>query len=58
MCVYVCERERDREIGQERESECMQERAGEKILVCMTDFLKEFERIGGELGTDLPFLVL
>lgn len=56
--MYVKEKEREKEIGQERESECMQERAGEKILVCMTDFLKEFERIGGELGTDLPFLVL
>ncbi len=54
----VCEKEREREIGQERESESMQERAGENILVYDCDFLKEFEGIGGGLGTELPFLVL
>lgn len=34
-CVCVCETERGREIGQQCESESMQERTGEKILVCM-----------------------
>lgn len=37
-CAYVCvgKREREREIGREKESESMQEKAGEDILVCMT----------------------
>lgn len=54
MCVYEKERERERNRAREGNLRVtMQERAGENILVCMTDFLREFEGIGSGLGTDL-----